>query len=129
VYATRRSIDHPDDAVRRCANQVVEDAFGNQVHGCEPVIANDLRIGRGLRDQMLASADLSEFFSLLHAAAEIPTSRATSRTPLPALRNSLAFSTFDFPRGGRPNLIGRDVIDWVMRVELATIRHARIGIS
>ncbi len=40
-------------------------------------------------------------------AGEIPAISAISRTPLPATRNCLAFSTFGLAIGGRPNLIDR----------------------
>jgi hypothetical protein len=57
--------------------------------------------------QVLPTALFIEVLILETDAGEMPAIRAISRTPLPAVRNFLAFSTFGLVSGGRPNLIDR----------------------
>ena len=57
--------------------------------------------------QLLTVAVPIEFFNRLTDAADIPTSRAVLRTPLPAASSCLALAIFVAESGGRPNLIDR----------------------
>ena len=57
--------------------------------------------------QIPADVAAIEFLIRLADAADMPAIRATCRTPLPADRAILAFSTLTDPSGGRPNLILR----------------------
>ena len=59
------------------------------------------------RRQVIAASAFIEVLILETDAGEMPANRAISRTPLPAMRNCLAFSTFGLVSGGRPNLIDR----------------------
>ena len=59
------------------------------------------------RRQIPATSAFIEVLILDTDAGEMPANRAISRTPLPAVRNCLAFSTFGLVSGGRPNLIDR----------------------
>jgi hypothetical protein len=57
------------------------------------------------RRQILVTSPVIEVLILETDAAEIPAILAIFRTPLPAAKPCLAFSTFGFAIGGLPNLI------------------------